>query len=423
MRRHDRVETSGGVDSAAVKVLLVGSGGREHALAWKLAQAPGLTALHAAPGNPGIAALGDCHPVRADDAEALLGLARSLDADLAVIGPEAPLVAGVADALRRSGVRVFGPGRAAARIEGSKSFAKDVMAAAGVPTAETFSVARPPCVVKVDGLAAGKGVFVCETAAQLDGALRAASAFEGPIVIEELLAGDEVSVFALCDGQRVVPLAPAQDFKRIGDGDTGPNTGGMGAFSPVPGLGPMEVAELVEKIHRPVIDELARRGAPFIGVLFAGLMLTKSGPKVLEFNARFGDPETQSILPRLGGDLLGALAAAAGGDLDGVELAISERAAVSVVLAADGYPERADAGTTINGIEDAEAAGALVFHAGTALRGERLVTNGGRILSVTGTGATVAEARERAYDGCGRIRFDGMQYRRDIALDAAAAPG
>jgi phosphoribosylamine--glycine ligase len=406
-----------------VKVLLVGSGGREHALAWKLAQASGLTGLHAAPGNPGIAALGDCHPVRADDAEALLGLARSLDADLAVIGPEAPLVAGVADALRRNGVRVFGPGRAAARIEGSKSFAKDVMGAAGVPTAETLSVARPPCVVKVDGLAAGKGVFICETAEQLDEGLRAASAFDGPIVIEELLAGDEISVFALCDGQRVVPLAPAQDFKRIGDGDTGPNTGGMGSFSPVPGFGQADVAELVEQIHRPVIEELAHRGAPFVGVLFAGLMLTESGPKVLEFNARFGDPETQSILPRLGGDLLGALAAAAGGDLEGVELGISDEAAVTVVLAADGYPERADAGTPIEGIEDAEAAGALVFHAGTALRGERLVTNGGRILGITGLGATVAEARERAYDGCERIRFDGMRYRRDIALDAAAAPG
>ena len=268
-----------------MKVLLVGSGGREHALAWKLAQAPGLTALHAAPGNPGIAALGDCHPVRADDAEGLLGLARSLDADLAVIGPEAPLVAGVGDALRRNGVAVFGPGRAAARIEGSKSFAKDVMAAAGVPTAETLSVARPPCVVKVDGLAAGKGVFICETAEQLDEGLRAAAAFGGPIVIEELLAGEEISVFALCDGQRVVPLAPAQDFKRIGDGDTGPNTGGMGSYSPVPGFGAAEVAELVEQIHRPVIEELARRGAPFVGVLFAGLMLTESGPKVLEFNA------------------------------------------------------------------------------------------------------------------------------------------
>jgi phosphoribosylamine--glycine ligase len=406
-----------------VKVLLVGSGGREHALAWKLAQASGVTALHAAPGNPGIAALGDCHPVRADDAEALLDLARSLDTDLAVIGPEAPLVAGVADALRRNGVSVFGPGRAAARIEGSKSFAKDVMAAAGVATAETLSVARPPCVVKVDGLAAGKGVFICETPAQLDEGLRAASAFDGPIVIEELLSGDEISVFALSDGQRVVPLAPAQDFKRIGDGDTGPNTGGMGSFSPVAGFGPAEVAELVEQIHRPVVEELALRGAPFVGVLFAGLMLTEAGPKVLEFNARFGDPETQSIVPRLEGDLLGALAGAAGGDLEGVELAVSEEAAVTVVLAADGYPERTDSGTPIEGIAAAEAAGALVFHAGTALRGDRLVTNGGRILGVTGTGATVAEARERAYAGCDRIRFEGVRYRRDIALAATAAPG
>jgi phosphoribosylamine---glycine ligase len=421
--RRDGLRETLGVDSAAVKVLLVGSGGREHALAWKLAQAPGLTALHAAPGNPGVAALGSCHPVRADDAEALLGLARSLDADLAVIGPEGPLVAGVGDALRRNGIPVFGPGRAAAAIEGSKSFAKDVMASAGVPTAATLSVARPPCVVKVDGLAAGKGVFICETAEQLDEGLRAASAFDGPIVIEELLAGDEISVFALSDGQRVVPLAPAQDFKRIGDGDTGPNTGGMGSFSPVPGIGPTEVAELVEQIHLPVVEELAHRGAPFVGVLFAGLMLTESGPKVLEFNARFGDPETQSILPRLDGDLLGALAAAAGGDLAGIELAVSEEAAVTVVLAAEGYPERADAGTPIEGVEDAEAAGALVFHAGTALRDDRLVTNGGRILGVTATGLTLSEARERAYAGCERIHFEGMQYRRDIALDATAAPG
>jgi len=406
-----------------VKVLLVGSGGREHALAWKLAQAPGLSGLHAAPGNPGIAALGDCHPVRADDAEALLGLARSLDADLAVIGPEAPLVAGVGDALRRNGIPVFGPGRAAARIEGSKSFAKEVMAAAGVPTAEPLAVARPPCVVKVDGLAAGKGVFICETAEALDAGLRAASAFDGPIVIEELLAGDEISIFALSDGQRVVPLAPAQDFKRIGDGDTGPNTGGMGSFSPVPGFGAAAVADLVEQIHAPVVEELARRGAPFVGVLFAGLMLTAAGPKVLEFNARFGDPETQSILPLLDGDLLGALAAAAGGDLEGVELPVSEQAAVTVVLAAGGYPDRSDAGSVIEGIADAEAAGALVFHAGTALHGDRLVTNGGRILGVTGIGATVADARERAYAGCARIRFEGVQYRRDIGMDAAAAPG
>ena len=404
-----------------MKVLIVGSGGREHALAWKLAQAPGLTALHAAPGNPGIARLGDCHPVRAEDGEALLGLARSLDVDLAVIGPEAPLVAGVADLLRHNGIPAFGPGRAAARIEGSKSFAKDVMTAAGVPTAEALAVARPPCVVKVDGLASGKGVFVCETAEELDAGLRAAAAFPGPIVIEELLAGEEVSVFALADGQRVVPLAPAQDFKRIGDGDTGPNTGGMGSYSGVPGFDAATVTELVEQVHQPVVSELARRGTPFVGVLFAGLMLTEAGPKVLEFNARFGDPETQSILPRLEGDFLGALAAAAGGDLEGVELTASEEAAVTVVLAAGGYPGSSDSGTAIAGVEDAEAAGALVFHAGTALHGERLVTNGGRILSVTGVGATLAEARDRAYAGSELIRFEGARYRRDIALAAAGA--
>ncbi|MDQ3067666.1 MAG: phosphoribosylamine--glycine ligase [Actinomycetota bacterium] len=402
-----------------MKVLLVGSGGREHALAWKLTQAPGLTALHAAPGNPGIAQLGHCHPVHAEDGEALLGLARSLDADLAVIGPEAPLVGGVADLLRRNGVPAFGPGSAAARIEGSKSFAKDVMAAAGVPTAESLAVARPPCVVKVDGLAAGKGVFICETADELDASLRAAAAFPGPIVIEELLAGAEVSVFALSDGRRVVPLAAAQDFKRIGDGDTGPNTGGMGSYSPVPEFGAGETAELVSQVHQPVVDELARRGMPFVGVLFAGLMLTESGPKVLEFNARFGDPETQSVLPLLEGDFLGALAAAAGGDLDGVELTASSESAVTVVVAAGGYPSASDSGTTIEGIGSAEATGALVFHAGTALRGDRLVTNGGRILSVTGVGATLAEARERAYAGCDRIDFAGMQHRRDIALAAA----
>mgnify|MGYP002336151302 CR=1 FL=1 len=402
-----------------MKVLLVGSGGREHALAWRLAQAQGLSALHAAPGNPGIAALGHCHPVRAEDGEALLDLARSLGVDLAVIGPEAPLVAGVADELRRNGVPVFGPSRAAAQIEGSKGFAKEVMATAGVPTASTLALARPPCVVKVDGLAAGKGVYVCETAQELDAGLRAASAYDGPIVIEELLRGDEVSVFALADGQRVVPLAAAQDFKRVGDGDTGPNTGGMGTYSPVRGFGTEELAELVDRVHRPVVAELARRGSPFVGVLFAGLMLTDEGPKVLEFNARFGDPETQSILPLVEGDLLGALAAAAGGDLEGVEVLLRDEAAVTVVLAGSGYPDRSDTGTPIDGIEEAESEGALVFHAGTALRGDRLVTNGGRILGVTATGATVAEARERAYAGCERISFDGAHYRRDVALAAS----
>jgi phosphoribosylamine--glycine ligase len=242
-------------------------------------------------------------------------------------------------------------------------------------------------------------------------------------VIEELLKGAEISVFALADGREVVPLAPAQDFKRVGDGDTGPNTGGMGSYSPVPGFGADEVAELVDRIHRPVVEELARRGSPFVGVLFAGLILTEDGPRVLEFNARFGDPETQSVLPRLEGDFLGALAAAAGGDLAGVELAATDTAAVTVVLASGGYPERGESGAPIEGIADAEAAGALVFHAGTALQGDRLVTNGGRVLGVTGTGATVADARERAYAGVERIRFPAARFRRDIALDAAAARG
>jgi phosphoribosylamine--glycine ligase len=406
-----------------VKVLVVGSGGREHALAWKLADAPGLTQLHAAPGNPGIARLGDCHPVRADDGESLLGLARNLQVDLAVIGPEAPLVAGVADELRHAGVAVFGPGREAARIEGSKSFAKNVMLAAGVPTAERLAVARAPCVIKADGLAAGKGVFVCRTPEELDAGLRAAAAFPGPLVIEEWLEGEEVSLFGLTDGRAVVPLAPAQDFKRIGDGDSGPNTGGMGSFSPVPQLSTDEVEELVEHVHRPVVAELARRGSPFVGVLFAGLMLTERGPMVLEFNCRFGDPETQSILPRLRGDLLGALAAAAAGDVSGVDLLPGDEAAVTVVLAGARYPERADTGSAIYGVDEAEAAGALVFHAGTALLGERLITNGGRVLNVTATGETIAAARQRAYAACELVSFEGAQYRRDIALAAASAAG
>jgi phosphoribosylamine--glycine ligase len=395
-------------------VLLVGSGGREHALAWKLSQAASLAELHAAPGNPGIAALGRCHPVRAEDGEGLLGLVGSLETDLVVVGPEAPLVAGVADELRHLGVAVFGPSADAARIEGSKSFAKDVMRAAGVPTAEKLAIARPPCVIKADGLAAGKGVFVCHDQIELDAALRAAAELGDELVIEELLEGEEVSVFALCDGARAVPLPAAQDFKRIGDGDAGANTGGMGSYSPVPG----DVEALVETIHQPVLDELAARGTPFVGVLFAGVMVTDDGPRVLEFNCRFGDPETQSLLPRIDADLLDALAAAAHGDLSGTTVDVAETAAVTVVLAAGSYPAAGDVGSTIDGIAEAEASGALVFHAGTALRGDRLVTNGGRILNVTATGPDVAAARERAYEACDLISFDGMRYRRDIAAVA-----
>jgi len=393
---------------------VVGSGAREHALAWRLARSPSLTELHAAPGNPGIAAFGRCHPVRADDADGLLALALTLDADLVVIGPEGPLVAGIADHLRRNGIAVFGPSGDAARIEGSKTFAKDVMRAAGIPTAGTLAVARPPCVVKADGLAAGKGVFVCRTAEELEEALRAVRHYDGCVVIEELLDGDEVSLFALCDGHRAVPLGAAQDFKRIGDGDIGPNTGGMGAYSPVPWFA--DADELVGQIHQPIVDELARRGTPFVGCLFAGLMLTSDGPKVLEFNARFGDPETQVLMPLLESDLLVTLAAGAYGDLGSGGLTLSGRAAVTVVLAGPHYPARSDyAGVAIDGVDAAEASGALVFHGGTAVRNGALVTNGGRILSVTGTGGSVAEARAHAYAAAEMISFEGAQNRTDIA--------
>ena len=401
-----------------MRVLIVGSGGREHALAWKLASSPQLDELHAAPGNPGIAALGQCHPVRAEDGEGLLSLCRELTIDLVVVGPEAPLVVGLADTLRRGGIAVFGPTRAAARIEGSKTFAKDVLEAAAVPTAGRLAVAKPPCVVKVDGLAAGKGVFVCRTQEELDAGLHAAAALGGELLIEELLEGEEVSLFAISDGKEAVALAPAQDFKRVGEQDTGPNTGGMGAYSPVAGLGEPEVEELLETVHRPVLAELARRDAPFTGLLYAGLMLTADGPRVLEFNCRFGDPETQVILPPIESDLLPLLLGAATGELSG-EVAYGDLAAVTVVLAGGDYPERSDSGTPIDGVEDAEAMGALVFHSGTARQGGRLVTNGGRVLAVTATGDDVAAARSRAYEAASRISFAGMRYRRDIALTAA----
>jgi phosphoribosylamine--glycine ligase len=406
-----------------VNVLVVGSGGREHALAWKLAQSPAVEEVHAAPGNPGIAKLGECHPIRAEDGESLLGLARTLDADLVVIGPEAPLVAGVADELRRGGVAVFGPSAVAAQIEGSKSFAKEVMRAAGVATAETLSVARAPCVVKADGLTAGKGVFMCHTQDELDAALRAVSTFGEAFVIEELLEGEELSLFALVDGGNILPLPESRDYSRVGDGDTGPNTGGMGSYSPVPELERAQVVELAETIHRPVIEEMAERGTPFIGCLYAGLMLTTDGPRVLEFNCRFGDPETQTILPRIEGDLADVLLAAATGDLGEVELGVAERAAVTVAIAAEGYPASRDMGSPIEGIEAAEADGALVFHAGTASRDGQLVTSGGRILNVTGVGPTIEEARASAYDACERISFQGARYRRDIAAKAVNVGG
>jgi phosphoribosylamine---glycine ligase len=406
-----------------VKVLIVGSGGREHALAWKIAQSPSLAELHAAPGNPGIAQLGRCHPIRTDDVEGLLGLCRQHEIHLVVVGPEAPLVAGVADELRRAGVAVFGPSRAAAQIEGSKSFAKEILDAADVPNAATLDEARAPCVVKADGLAAGKGVFVCRTQEEADAAWERAQALGGPVIVEELLEGEEVSLFGLSDGHKVLPLPAAQDFKRLRDGDEGPNTGGMGSYSPVPFLGEDDIEELAGLVHRPVIAELARRGTPFVGLLYAGLMLTEAGPRVLEFNCRFGDPETQALVPRLEGDLLAALAAAAHGELATAELGVGPTAAVSVVLAAPGYPEAPESGVPIGGAEVAGATGALVFHAGTALRHGQLVSAGGRVLNVVGTGGSIADAREQAYLAIDQIDFPGAQFRRDIAAKAVDVPG
>ncbi len=393
-----------------MRVLVVGAGGREHALAWSLSRSGSCTELHAAPGNPGISALAHCHPVRADDHSALVSLALELRIDLVVVGPEAPLVAGLADELRRRGIAVFGPSASAARIEGSKSFAKEVMEAAGVPTATTLPVARPPCVVKIDGLAAGKGVWVCRTQEELEVALPAAGALGQPFHLEELLEGPELSVFAVCSGEDAVAFPPARDYKRIGDGDEGPNTGGMGSFSPIPDVPDGSAGEIMELVHVPVLRELARRGSPFQGLLYAGLMHTDDGLRVIEFNCRFGDPETQSLLPRLESDLVPLLA----GDLSQA-LRVADRAAVTVVLAGAGYPERSDQGTPIEGIEDAEATGALVLHAGTALHGGRLVTNGGRVLNVVGVGPTVGEARTAAYEAASRIDFAGMHFRKDIA--------
>jgi len=391
-------------------VLVVGSGGREHALVWSLSRSESLAELHAAPGNPGIAKLAHCHPARADDPGALVSLARELRIDLVVVGPEAPLVAGLADELRHRGIAVFGPSAAAARIEGSKSFAKEVMEAAGVPTARTLPVARPPCVVKIDGLAAGKGVWVCRTQDELDTALPAAEVLGQPFHVEELLEGPELSLFAVAAGEAAVAFPPARDYKRIGDGDQGPNTGGMGSFSPLPDVPDEASEDILETVHLPVLHELARRGTPFQGLLYAGLIQTDEGLRVIEFNCRFGDPETQSLLPRLESDLVPLLA----GDLSQAPQ-LSDRAAVTVVIAGGGYPERSDQGTPIEGVDDAEATGALVLHAGTALHDGKLVTNGGRILNVVGLGATVEEARTAAYEAAGRIDFAGMQFRSDIA--------
>jgi phosphoribosylamine--glycine ligase len=409
-----------------VKVLVVGSGGREHALVRALGRDPSVTAVHAAPGNPGMAACAAVHGVDPADGAGVASLAVELGADLVVIGPEAPLVAGVADAVRAKGIRCFGPSREAAALEGSKAFAKRVMSSAGVPTANARICATPdevagaldafgpPYVVKDDGLAAGKGVVVTD---DRDEALAHAAPC-GRVVVEEFLDGPEVSLFALTDGATVLPMLPAQDFKRVGDGDTGPNTGGMGAYAPLPWAAKDLVAEVTDRVLVPTVEEMARRGTPFSGLLYAGLALTSRGVRVVEFNARFGDPETQVLMPLLRSPLGAVLSAAADGRLaEAGPLSWGDGAAVTVVVAAHGYPAAPRRGDVITGVADAEALeGMEVVQAGTALDANgQLVTAGGRVLCVTGTGPDVTTARERAYAGVGCIHIDGAHHRTDIA--------
>jgi phosphoribosylamine--glycine ligase len=420
-----------------MRVLVVGSGGREHALAWKISRSPLVRALFAAPGNPGIGRLATLVPLRADDVEGLVAFARREAIDLVVVGPEAPLVAGLVDRLAAAGIPAFGPTAAAAEIEGSKAFAKEVMVAAGIPTAEyaTFTEVAPALawardrggqvVVKADGLAAGKGVVVCGALDEAERALqeilvaRVHGAAGARVLLEERLGGPEASCIAFTDGERVRMLPPAQDHKRIFDGDRGPNTGGMGAFCPTPTVSPGLLAEIERTVLLPAVRELARRGRPFRGALYAGLMLTPRGPRVLEFNARLGDPETQPILMRLRGDLVPVLLAVARGDLSGVALDVDPRASAGVVLAAEGYPGQVASGDVIEGLDGPFDDDQQVFQAGTAAGADgRVVTAGGRVLTVCALGDGIAGAARRAYDAVARLSFRGMQYRKDIGQRA-----
>jgi phosphoribosylamine---glycine ligase len=415
--------------------MVVGSGGREHALAEALAASPLQPEMYAAPGNPGIARIAETVDIPADDLISLRDYAKENNIDLTVVGPESPLIGGIAEAFWEADLKVFGPSRAAARIEGSKVFAKEVMRHAGVPTARSEAFDREaaalahlrmlrkyPTVVKADGAAAGKGVTVARSREEAQEAVRAAfggkfGAAGERIIIEEYLEGREASVFVITDGQEMLPFLPAQDYKRIYDGDEGPNTGGMGAYSPLMWMEPATYAAILEEIIRPTIHQLALIGAPYSGLLYAGVMITEDGPKALEFNCRFGDPETQVILPRLGTDLLELVIAAGAEDLAGREVVWSADKAVCVVLASEGYPESSSSGDEISGLDNIPA-GVYIYHAGTEERDGRFYTAGGRVLDVVGTGPTVIEARARAYAAVEQIHFEGMQYRTDIALEA-----
>ncbi len=421
-----------------MKILVVGGGGREHAIVRALARSPQDPELYCCPGNAGIAADARRLDVAAEDVQEIVSSAVVEGIDLAVIGPEAPLVEGVVEALEDAGIPAFGPTAPAARIEGSKIYAKQAMAEAGVPTAshavlrsrdealEHLSCASYPAVLKADGLAAGKGVIICASEAEARDAVevyfveRRFGTTE--VVLEEHLDGEELSLLALCDGENVVPLAPAQDYKRIGDGDEGPNTGGMGSYSPVPGFDQVAVDEIVDLAHRPIVELMRAHGHPYHGVLYAGLMFTAAGPKVLEFNCRFGDPETQAVLPRLRSDLVGLCRASRDpGGLAGARAEFADDWAVTVVLASAGYPLSSSTGDVIRGLDEIDSPDVEVSHAGTAERDGEIVTAGGRVLNVTGLGPTPRDARERAYDAARQISFDGMQMRTDIAARAVQA--
>ena len=419
-----------------MKILVIGNGGREHAIVWKLSRDAGGHTLFCAPGNAGTAALATNLPIGAEDLPAIVAWAKTNRPDLTVVGPEAPLCAGLTDLLEAEGLRVFGPCREAARLEGSKAFSKDVMTAAGVPTARSATFTRSgeaiaalgdfglPVVIKADGLAAGKGVVIAQTRAEAEAAIHAMldagrfGAAGAEILLEEFLEGEEASVFALCDGERVALLPAAQDHKRVNDGDEGPNTGGMGAYTPAPIATPEVMEAVRERVVLPTLRELRKRGIVYKGVLFCGLMIGPKGVNVLEFNCRFGDPETEVVLPSLASDLAPTLLACAEGRLDPATVAIAPGAAVTVVMAAPGYPGAYPKHLPIAGTEAAEALGCTVFHAGTASEAGRLVTNGGRVLTVTARGADLRTAVDAAYAGVAKIHFEGAHFRRDIAAKA-----